>query len=92
MNKTSVRTHFIWNQKRTQGSRRRYRLHPNTRALFYPPQFVGTDFRTIVDQTSRLLTDRAAYDQMARAINPYGDGKATGRILEACYGYIGKAP
>jgi UDP-N-acetylglucosamine 2-epimerase (non-hydrolysing) len=53
-------------------------------------RLVGTDFRTIVDETSRLLTDRTAYDKMARAINPYGDGKATGRILTACYDYMGR--
>jgi UDP-N-acetylglucosamine 2-epimerase (non-hydrolysing) len=52
-------------------------------------RLVGTDFNAIVDETSRLLTDHAAYDQMARAINPYGDGKATGRILDACYDNLG---
>jgi UDP-N-acetylglucosamine 2-epimerase (non-hydrolysing) len=47
-------------------------------------KLVGTDERTIVEEASRLLTDRTAYEAMARAINPYGDGKATGRILAAC--------
>ena len=51
-------------------------------------KLVGTDFGAIVEQTSRLLTDRSAYDQMARSHNPYGDGKATGRILDACHGYL----
>lgn len=53
-------------------------------------RLVGTDFNTIVDETARLLTDRVAYDQMARAINPYGDGKATGRILDACAAHVGR--
>jgi len=44
---------------------------------------VGTDRQRIVTEVSRLLTDSAAYDRMARAHNPYGDGHATGRILEA---------
>ena len=52
-------------------------------------KLVGTDRRAIVEETSRLLTDRAAYDAMARAINPYGDGKATGRIVAACASYLG---
>ena len=47
-------------------------------------KLVGTDYDALVRETSRLLTDRAAYDAMARAHNPYGDGKATGRILQAC--------
>ena len=51
-------------------------------------KLVGTDQRTIVEETSALLTDRAAYDTMARAMNPYGDGKATGRILAACADFL----
>ena len=47
-------------------------------------KLVGTDFDAIVENVSTLLTDRAAYDTMANAVNPYGDGKACGRILEAC--------
>ena len=54
-------------------------------------ELVGTDQRAIVDATSRLLADRAAYDAMARAINPYGDGKATGRIVGACAEFLGVA-
>jgi len=45
---------------------------------------IGTDFERIVDESSRLLTDKVAYDEMARAHNPYGDGRAAGRILQAC--------
>jgi UDP-N-acetylglucosamine 2-epimerase (non-hydrolysing) len=45
-------------------------------------KLVGTECYAIVRETSRLLTDRAAYDAMTRAHNPYGDGKATERIIE----------
>ena len=55
-------------------------------------KLVGTDQRTIVEETSALLTDRAAYDTMARAMNPYGDGKATGRILAACADFLNCRP
>jgi UDP-N-acetylglucosamine 2-epimerase (non-hydrolysing) len=44
-------------------------------------KLVGADEVKIVEETSKLLTDKAAYDEMARAHNPYGDGKATGRIV-----------
>ena len=47
-------------------------------------KLVGTDYDTIVRETSRLLADPAAYDAMAKAHNPYGDGRATERIVKAC--------
>ena len=37
----------------------------------------------IVDWASKLLTDPSAYEEMSVAHNPYGDGKATTRILDA---------
>ncbi|MDR0217756.1 MAG: UDP-N-acetylglucosamine 2-epimerase (non-hydrolyzing) [Enterobacteriaceae bacterium] len=46
-------------------------------------RLVGTKTQTIVDEATRLLTDDSAYQQMSRAHNPYGDGKACQRILEA---------
>lgn len=42
---------------------------------------VGTEARNIVQAAAHLLDDRAAYERMARAVNPYGDGKASGRIV-----------
>jgi UDP-N-acetylglucosamine 2-epimerase (non-hydrolysing) len=48
-------------------------------------RLVGTDEEVIVAETSRLLSDRAAYESMSRAHNPYGDGRAAGRIVAACY-------
>lgn len=44
---------------------------------------VGTDRDRIVAVASELLTSRAAYDRMANAVNPYGDGQASGRITRA---------
>ena len=46
-------------------------------------RLVGTDTDKIVEWASRLLSDRAAYEEMSFAHNPYGDGKAVGRILDA---------
>ena len=43
-------------------------------------KLVGTDRRKIVEETALLLSDREAYDRMAQAVNPYGDGQASGRI------------
>ncbi|HEY8197846.1 MAG TPA: UDP-N-acetylglucosamine 2-epimerase (non-hydrolyzing) [Gemmatimonadales bacterium] len=44
---------------------------------------VGTDRDRIVSVASELLTSRAAYARMANAVNPYGDGLASGRIVAA---------
>jgi UDP-N-acetylglucosamine 2-epimerase (non-hydrolysing) len=44
---------------------------------------VGTDRERIVKVASELLTSKEAYDRMANAVNPYGDGKASGRIVQA---------
>lgn len=46
-------------------------------------KLVGTDSDLIVDQVCCLLDDPKAYDAMSRAHNPYGDGKASDRILQA---------
>lgn len=46
-------------------------------------RLVGTDDDLIVAETCRLLDDHHAYQAMSRAHNPYGDGFAAGRILEA---------
>lgn len=45
-------------------------------------RLVGTDADKIVAEAARLLDDPAAYESMARAINPYGDGLASRRILD----------
>jgi UDP-N-acetylglucosamine 2-epimerase (non-hydrolysing) len=45
-------------------------------------KLVGTDRATIVREANRLLDDAAAYNAMARAHNPYGDGQAAERIRD----------
>ena len=44
---------------------------------------VGTNHDLIVSEVSTLLDDSVAYDKMSKAVNPYGDGKACGRIVNA---------
>jgi UDP-N-acetylglucosamine 2-epimerase len=44
---------------------------------------VGTDTERIVREAFALLDDQAAYDAMARAVNPFGDGHAAERIVDA---------
>lgn len=46
-------------------------------------KLVGTDHDLIVNEVSRLLEDVAYYDKMSKAVNPYGDGLACGRIVNA---------
>ena len=46
-------------------------------------RLVGTDTDLIVRETMRLLDDAEAYGAMSRAENPYGDGRASDRILDA---------
>ncbi len=46
-------------------------------------KLVGTDTERIITQTRRLLDDPQAYAQMAHAVNPYGDGHAAPRIVQA---------
>ena len=46
-------------------------------------KLVGTDTETIYKETVRLLTDKAEYDRMSKASNPYGDGHASERIVDA---------
>lgn len=46
-------------------------------------KLVGTDVDKIVSEVDRLLTDEAHYTAMSEAHNPYGDGQACRRILDA---------
>lgn len=46
-------------------------------------KLVGTDYDKIMGGVSTLLDDADAYEQMSKAVNPYGDGKACKRILAA---------
>lgn len=45
-------------------------------------KLVGTDTRAIVSQVQKLLDDEAEYRKMSEAVNPYGDGLASKRIVE----------
>lgn len=49
-------------------------------------RLVGTDFDRIVNEVSDLLDDERHYQEMSRAVNPYGDGKACSRIVSALEG------
>ena len=49
-------------------------------------KLVGTDHDLIVSEVSKLLEDKAYYDKMSHAVNPYGDGKACGRIIKVLNG------
>ena len=47
---------------------------------------VGTDYHKIMKEVSTLLEDEKAYAKMSKAVNPYGDGKACGRIVDVLRG------
>src|SRR5258707_11194100 len=51
-------------------------------------KLIGADHSRIVHEVTRLITDKVYYRSMASARNPYGDGKATNRILDAIRGYF----
>ncbi len=53
-------------------------------------KIVGTDKNTIIEEATKLLTDEKAYAEMSKAANPYGDGNACERIVEAILYYFGK--
>jgi len=53
---------------------------------------VGTQTESIVDAARNLLVDRSAYEAMARAENPYGDGKAAERVRDALLHAFGMGP
>jgi UDP-N-acetylglucosamine 2-epimerase (non-hydrolysing) len=46
-------------------------------------QLVGSDIEKIVNTVQKLLDSKEYYDKMASAVNPYGDGLASGRIIKA---------
>ena len=45
-------------------------------------KLVGTDFDKIVSEVSELLTDQEYYERMSKAVNPYGDGRASEKIVK----------
>ena len=46
-------------------------------------KLVGTDEKKIYNETKKLLTDSKEYEKMSHASNPYGDGHASKRIVDA---------
>lgn len=44
-------------------------------------KLVGTDKKRIVSEIARLLNSQDEYKKMANSVNPYGDGKASERIV-----------
>lgn len=58
-------------------------------------RMAGTDANEIFNQTALLLENRYEYEKMAKAVNPYGDGKASKRIADALmyeFGYTDIKP
>lgn len=55
-------------------------------------RLVGTGEDAIVAAVSELVEDRRVYDRMARAVNPYGDGRAARRSLLAMSHFFGRGP
>jgi UDP-N-acetylglucosamine 2-epimerase (non-hydrolysing) len=53
---------------------------------------VGTDEQTVTARLQTLLDDPDAYAEMAQARNPYGDGQAVRRTLEAIRWFLGRGP
>ncbi len=58
-------------------------------------KLIGTDRDVVYNEAKTLLTDEAAYHRMAESVNPYGDGKASERIIQAIlyhYGMVDSRP
>ncbi|AZN38606.1 non-hydrolyzing UDP-N-acetylglucosamine 2-epimerase [Paenibacillus albus] len=53
-------------------------------------ELVGTDEAVVYERASALLSDAALYERMSKAANPYGDGKASERIVQAILHHFGK--
>lgn len=54
-------------------------------------RLVGTDEEAIVQSVATLLTDDSEYATMAKAVNPYGDGHAAVRVVQAIEHFFGLA-
>ena len=52
-------------------------------------KLIGTQRERIVQETRQLLDDQQAYERMSRAVNPYGDGKASWRSVRAIEALLG---
>lgn len=54
-------------------------------------KLIGTDRDVVYNEAKTLLTDEKAYSRMAESVNPYGDGKASQRIIQAILYHYGLA-
>ncbi len=54
-------------------------------------KLIGTDCDLVYNEAKTLLTDKEAYNKMAESVNPYGDGKASERIIQAILYHYGMA-
>ena len=52
-------------------------------------KLVGTDVDTIIEEATKLIKSEEQYVKMSKSINPYGDGKASVRIVDAIEKYFG---
>ncbi|MCR5440140.1 MAG: UDP-N-acetylglucosamine 2-epimerase (non-hydrolyzing) [Selenomonas sp.] len=58
-------------------------------------KLIGTDRERVYEEAKMLLTDKEEYGRMAESVNPYGDGKASERIIQAIlyhYELVGERP
>jgi UDP-N-acetylglucosamine 2-epimerase (non-hydrolysing) len=53
-------------------------------------ELVGTEEERVFERAKTLLTDSAAYERMSKAANPYGDGRASQRIVQAILHHFGR--
>lgn len=51
-------------------------------------KLVGTDYSAIVNNVSLLLDDKTIYERMSKAVNPYGDGLASSRIVDTIIKWV----
>ncbi|MFN3492092.1 MAG: non-hydrolyzing UDP-N-acetylglucosamine 2-epimerase, partial [Anaerolineales bacterium] len=51
-------------------------------------KLVGTESSRIKEEAKRLLDNESEYQKMSKAANPYGDGRASERIIEALLNYL----
>ena len=67
---------------------RKYNLFPME--LNEDSLIIGIEEENIYNITNKLLNDKNEYDRMAKAVNPYGDGKACIRIVDSIIDYFNK--
>ncbi len=54
-------------------------------------KLIGTDRERVYEEAKKLLTDKEEYSRMAESVNPYGDGQAARRIIQAILYHYGLA-